>query len=363
MAPPDAPRMANRVHALDGLRGLAALAVVLAKYWADLPAAWRTPFLGVVVWPPFTFLLNARGPVILFFMLSGFVLALSLHRAGAPVLDQYVPFLVRRLCRIWLPYAAVLCVSAFIGAALYRSGRVEPPGWEPVYWPGAPDWTALGQQILLRYTIPPLNPPGWSLVTELQISAVFPILLLGLRRGPAPVVGVFLAVALAANLAAPAANVQSFRFVLFFMLGALLALHRHRAIALAQPVLRHPRVTAVLSLLCLGLAPSHWYSDLTMAAGAAGVMLLALAAPGAQAFLLRPTIQTLGRVSYSLYLTNTITLHALAAWLGPRLPVPVILALGIPAIAVATWASFTLLENPSARLGGLLTRRRRVAVA
>jgi len=341
--------MAERVHALDGLRGLAALSVVVAKMWSDLPATWHAVApVDWAVYPPLTFLLNDRGAVILFFILSGYVLTLSLARPDAPVLDQYAPFLLRRLCRIWLPYAAVLCVSASIGVALHIGGRAEPPEWQPLCWPDMPQWTALWRQLTLRYTIPPLNPPGWSVVTELLVSAVFPLLLVGVRRWPVSLC----VLALVANLSRQPADVQAFRFALFFLAGCLLALHRGWIMARVRPRLaRWPRLTVVLSVFGLGMAPEHWYSEYGMGLGALAVMILALAPGGTAVFLLRPWIQALGRVSYSLYLTNTVVLHALGAWLTPALPTVVVLAIGIPAIWVVAWGTYLALERPCILLG------------
>jgi peptidoglycan/LPS O-acetylase OafA/YrhL len=354
--------MTERVHALDGLRGLAALSVVVAKLWTDLPHAWYA-FAPIdwAVYPPLTFLLNDRGAVILFFILSGYVLTLSLLRPDGAILDQYAPFLLRRLCRIWLPYAAILLVSAALGMALHRLGKSEPLDWETLYWPEVPQWTPLLRQLALRYTIPPLNPVGWSLVTELLVSAAFPPLLVALRRWPASVC----LAAVAANLLRQPQDVQAFRFVIFFLIGGLLALHKARVLAVLRPALaRRPRLTVLASLFGLGLAPEHWYSEYVMAAGALAVMILASGPGGATRFLLRPAMQALGRVSYSLYLTNTIVVHALVAALLPAWSLPVALAATLPAIWLAAWGTYVALERPCTRLGVVMAGAlRRHAVA
>jgi peptidoglycan/LPS O-acetylase OafA/YrhL len=264
------------------------------------------------------------------------------------VLEQFAPFLVRRLCRIWLPYAVVLCVSALIGLSLHHYGRVEPTEWPPPYWQDAPQFTPLWRQLTLRYTIPPLNPPGWSLVAELLVSAVFPLLILGVRRWPVSLC----LLALVGTLSRQPEDVQAFRFVLFFLAGSLLALHRVRVLAVVRPVLaRWPVVTVVASLFGLGMAPEHWYSEFGMAAGALAVMILALGPGATTDFLLLPWVQTLGRVSFSLYLTHTVVVHAVGAMLTPAWPLWVALLMSIPAMWLATWATYVLLERPTTRLG------------
>ena len=69
----------KRVVALDGLRGLAALVVVLGHSFGaiEVPGVY-----GRVAWvhTPFAVVINAIGAVHLFFVLSGYCLAGSVRR-------------------------------------------------------------------------------------------------------------------------------------------------------------------------------------------------------------------------------------------------------------------------------------------
>ena len=72
---------ATRVASLDSLRGLAALTVVTCHYFILLGSTpsgeWISLWLQI---PPLSLFRTAYGAVILFFVLSGYVLALSLRR-------------------------------------------------------------------------------------------------------------------------------------------------------------------------------------------------------------------------------------------------------------------------------------------
>ncbi|MDG5488239.1 acyltransferase [Sphingomonas sp. BGYR3] len=145
----------HRFVALDGLRGVAALMVLVLH--------------GVTIFP------SSVMAVDLFFMLSGFVLA---HAYGERLdsAAERVRFVKARLIRLWPLYlvGCLIALPAAIGMTLF--------GWS--YWTP----TALVLSILTApffillpydsYTIP-LNPPGWSLSFELIANAVF--LFVGIR--------------------------------------------------------------------------------------------------------------------------------------------------------------------------------------
>ena len=54
--------------------------------------------------------------VLFFFLLSGFVLALPFFQTAVP----YTSFVVRRICRIYLPYWLVVAVAVAVRALVYR---------------------------------------------------------------------------------------------------------------------------------------------------------------------------------------------------------------------------------------------------
>ena len=101
----------GRFAALDSLRGVAALMVLAFHCWKiglfEQPAGWAA---HLWYWTPLNWLIIGRPWVILFFVLSGFVLSIALERAGAS--QGYAGFVLRRMCRIYLPFAASILFSA-----------------------------------------------------------------------------------------------------------------------------------------------------------------------------------------------------------------------------------------------------------
>ena len=79
---------------LDALRGIAALMVVINHFVLVGPLWWVTK-------SPLRVLALGHEAVILFFVISGFVLTLQLTSDRRVTYRDYV---VKRICRIYLPY-------------------------------------------------------------------------------------------------------------------------------------------------------------------------------------------------------------------------------------------------------------------
>ena len=96
--PPDAKRLTN----LDGLRGLAALAVLLYHYTSIFPRFWPEA-------EPTGFLVDFGGfGVHLFFIISGFVILMTLEKRGASR-----DFIIYRFIRLYPRYSTHYVNTAF----------------------------------------------------------------------------------------------------------------------------------------------------------------------------------------------------------------------------------------------------------
>jgi peptidoglycan/LPS O-acetylase OafA/YrhL len=220
-----------------------------------------------------------------------------------------------------------------------------------------------------------LDPAVWSLVHELRISALFPLLFWLARRVPAtlllgtlalqPLVAPF---AFDAGTGAPCAAWATCRpfwgegvggsllvtlyFVPHFVLGCLAALHRDR---LTAQLGRLPwAATLVLLALALGLMtlPVRW-TDLASGAGSVLLVLLVVARPWLGGTLRTPPLLALGRVSYSLYLIH-IPVFLIATYALPDAPPGLLLAL-LPVFALlAAFGFHRAVEEPARRWGRTL---------
>jgi peptidoglycan/LPS O-acetylase OafA/YrhL len=159
----------DRVAGLDGIRGLAALFVVVnhifERAWPGYPAH-PAPFWAA-------WMVYGRFAVVIFIALSGFSLGLGPARSGwrLPAITTYAH---RRAWRILPPYWAAL------GFSLLMTWYVlAQPGW-PV--PGGKSVVVFGLLGQDAVSAASPNRAFWSIAIEAQLYILLPLLLLLVRR-------------------------------------------------------------------------------------------------------------------------------------------------------------------------------------
>ena len=183
LSPPPTVRM--RLDYLDGLRGLAALFVVMHHAYYGLTYEATLPPAAALLsyW-----LLLGRSAVDIFIVLSGYCLMLPVIRAGSGSLSGGVrKFFWRRARRILPPYYAALAVSLLAIALLPALHDTSHP--HALWATALPVWTlgTIVSHLLLLHNFDPawhskIDYPMWSVATEWQIYFLFPFLLLPLWR-------------------------------------------------------------------------------------------------------------------------------------------------------------------------------------
>jgi peptidoglycan/LPS O-acetylase OafA/YrhL len=375
----------DRCRELDAVRGIAALIVVCHHSFSTMPEAWRrVPFsLDPMSWvdprflvryTPLHLLVSGHESVILFFVLSGFVLAASLSKGDS----SYSAFVARRVCRIWLPFIAAILVSA----TLYLLTRPAPVAaasdwFNLASWTVKPTLGVIAGHLLMLGTHPfqSLDNPMWSLVIEMRVSLVFPLLWLATMRHP------LAALILAAALYAVASSwldhalpepgppvtlaqslVLSSRYMVFFVLGTVL--HARRATmrqvwANAPAPCRFVFLAVVLLLFSVPAVRHHEIEHgLTAGLGAAGIITVAISSSNLAPRVLRlAVLQWLGRVSYSLYLLHVVVLLVLVHLLGAKIPLGALAIAAIPCSLAAAELMHRTVERPCIRLGYKLAKR------
>ncbi len=369
-AAPDAPgtiRDDGRIRSLDGVRGIAALVVVVhhalhlfpafARVQDAVSAAGESPALWVLTHTPLHLVWAGEEAVLVFFVLSGYVLALPATR-GPVRWREYYP---RRLVRLYLPVWAAVVLAVGLKAALGPVSAGAGGGWLHVRssvplgeaWHDAALVAGAGM----------LDSPLWSLQWEVLFSLALPVYLL-LRRREVRWTAVEAAALVALVGLGTSTGWMALRYLPMFGLGVLLAQHP-RVLddaaawldARARPRLAWAGVvggTAVLLTarwLVRGLPePSRALEAAASAATIAGAVVVVLVAlrwgPGAHA-LERPAVQWLGTRSFSLYLVHEPVIVATELVL-PRDWAPAALAVLGVAMAFAVTAAFhRLVERPS----------------
>jgi peptidoglycan/LPS O-acetylase OafA/YrhL len=297
----------GRLAGLDGLRGLAALFVVLHHCWlmsfegfpANTGPGWTDP------------LIYGHFAVVVFIVLSGFSLAVSPARAGWRV-TSLRRFAQRRAWRILPPYWPALAYSLVIAWTLVpQPGEGVPTGKSVLFY-----------GLLLQDVFGSPSPNGafWSIAVEAQLYLVFPLLVLVLRRAGAIVMLGLVTVTVAAiGLLAPSVSVVDLlmrftpQFAALFAIGVVAA----GVVAAGDRMRRLPwpwlaLLAALPVLLLIVLQGSVWtvehYFWVDLAIGPAVALLLAAVATERPKPLIRlldtRPVRSLGSFSYSLYLTH-----------------------------------------------------------
>jgi len=377
----------GRVPQLDAIRGVAALIVVLFHCWNTLP--WKQCSLlsdgpvgacSLGLWTlafkltPLRIITAGPASVGVFFILSGLVLAFPFVNGRR---ESYSAFLVKRFFRLYPPFAVAILLSALLREVVQPQMIDHLSDWfnrswdEPVT--GAVIAGHLAMLGLDRYQ--QLDNVMWSLVHEVRLSVVFPLLAIATIRAPraavitavlllcglsvAPAVGFIRNGLATGDVTWPFATLLSTaRYMIYFVGGIVLAQHFDALVAANRSARRLTRgcLWVVASVLLLSKFGS--LGDLAWAAGAALMIISCLGSARASRLLLTVPAQWLGKVSYSLYLVHVPMLLTIIHLLqGSR--VQLVAIFFVPAISlIAAQLFFVCVERPSHRLAHYFGRGR-----
>jgi peptidoglycan/LPS O-acetylase OafA/YrhL len=366
----------HHFRTLDSLRGLAAFSVVIHHLAYAVPDQIIHNFAWLYQ-GPFRFLISGRPAVILFFVISGFVLTLSLE-AGT----SYGVFLIRRFFRIYVPFVLMIAVATFLVFLI----KPQPVSWLSDWFNQASWAEPLTSKLVIdhlamvgNYIGTTLNPVIWTLIYELRISLVFPLLYFIFKDRSfffAVVVGTIFSLFCDLLLVENNYSLKQIHFssnwvegilgtchfVYTFILGLAVAIHREQVtmwLARWQNRLGHYFVLIVLVGIMAGIGLFvTGIGDFGLDIASAIIVTIVALAPGIWQSVLssRPLIY-LGKISYSLYLTHMVVFLAIAhSWpfAPPLLALLFMLQLGL-FITIAD-IFCRLIEMPSNRLGRSLTR-------
>lgn len=316
----------QRDHALDGLRGIAAMAVVLAH----LAAITWVPFIDKSITPHIWqyMLWYLGGPAVdLFFVLSGYVVANSLVKRR----QDYGVYLLSRYIRI-LPVAWIAVLS---GLALRNIDLIPPEGASAALMAlGEPiermDLIGLSTMLAPIFNAERLNAPLWTIPIELQAAIAMPALVWAVAKWPRVAVPVavvaMMAVASAINSAYPL-------FFVAFAYGTWLQAGERGISKRANPL---PLAIVGIAILMVRhvLATDDPMMRLICPVGAV-FLILAVRRGFGRKMLRRPRIQWLGRISYPLYAVHWPIMAVATMTLGWHIPPALAAALSIPIALLA----------------------------
>jgi peptidoglycan/LPS O-acetylase OafA/YrhL len=315
---------------------------------------------------------NGPAAVIIFFVLSGYVLALPFFAGTQPSYPRYV---LKRLCRIYVPFAAALCISVLLYTITDRQPVADAADffntrW-PVSWPGfsvlAAHFLMIGTQADITF-----DSVMWSLVHEMRISIIFPLLIIlcqNTRRALliaalTDIISIKILVALGQNGPWAADSfwitlLWTLRIVPYFIIGILLSKHSQAIRSVFQRLSQTTRVLLLAvpaTTFCIDNGFLSGSRDLLHDIAAAMLIVLALNTPKITSLLNCAGLQWLGRISYSLYLIHFPILLAL----GHIMLGHVSFGLYALTVIVTSLSAATLMqmfvEAPAAKLGQRIAR-------
>jgi peptidoglycan/LPS O-acetylase OafA/YrhL len=383
----------RRFRSLDGLRGVAAMVVVGYHILLVIPAVSRAfssadaSTWSVEWWlyrTPLRLFFAGHEAVLVFFVLSGFVLTLplrpQLHQTGS-----WLSYYGRRLIRLYLPVWGSLVFALVLAVLVTRNVNAASP-WIAAHKP--PTAIAFAKDLLLLIGTSNLNSPLWSLRWEMWFSLLLPIMLLAIVllrmfrwwKTGAVILAAISAIAQLPQVgdALPGAflTVGLLQYLPIFGIGMLLAfnleaLDRYVAALRRIPMQRAAWTALVVVALLFVVSPSFvsregaGYTGISAVAyfasvlGVMVVIFLGVEARPFVAFLERRPVQWLGHRSFSIYLVHEPIVVAVAlltradGWL-PWLFIGIGL---IPVILIVAEVFFRFVERPAHRLSRIVGKR------
>lgn len=360
---------ANQVYwpALDGLRGLAIIAVLLH----NTTGIEVDTTLAEKLW---TFVVDAGWVgVQLFFVLSGFLITGILLRSRDKP-HALRTFYARRALRIF-PLYYLFLIGRFLMIPLFLPLAAVPFGEQLPFWLYLSNWGDL----LSRHPVAPMG-HFWSLAVEEQFYLVWPALAMTVHlRRFAWICGGIAIVALGSRIAMHGADVPG-RWMYestvtradALALGALVAIARHGE--RGRELLRRSR-TPVMGFACLGLAGvmayAHGLNRFEWLVQTLGYSLLAIVFAwlvaesatttplGWRRWLAHPLLRLIGKYSYAMYIVHVpvkyvlvhyATAHAIHMGMAHSIVADMafIALVGVISFAIAA-LTFVAIERPILR--------------
>ncbi|MCK9477928.1 MAG: acyltransferase [Firmicutes bacterium] len=367
----------KRFTQLDALRGAAALSVVFFHYLTRLKITEQEiNFFGslseklmyIMKYTPLRIIWLGHEAVILFFVLSGFVMSLSLFSRHKPT---YSTYLVKRICRIYIPYVVTILFAILLKKLSY-SGEI--PALSTAFnnaWqiPDNECRAILSHLALIGdFDTNIYDGSIWSLVHEMRISLIFPLLVgtyKNTRAAPSLLTAFlpsFIAYFIIQYNMSVSSLVMTIHYTGLFLFGTIIAKYRYRLINSTKKfsdikmliLLFAASLIYAFSAWSLSFAPEIIH-DWISAVGTALFIILLMSWDKAIRLFQNKAFVFLGRISYSLYLWHIVILNTLIHGLYGIYPLFVIYLTAFAVTIFISWISHKYIELPSMKLGKILT--------
>ncbi|WP_242214352.1 acyltransferase [Bacillus cereus group sp. BfR-BA-01383] len=375
--------MTRRYKELDSLRGIAAIIVLLGHFLALFPILGKKVMYSTYG-AYFSILWQGHSAVIIFFVLSGFVLSLPFYKGTE---FNYSKYLIKRVCRIYIPYIVILFIAIGIKLGIHSKIGTIPGLVQWGSWNIEVSFNRVMDHILFlrEFNSDAFIMVIWSLVHEMRISIVFPLIIFLLLKvnwkvsiGIAmflSVIGYLLMKNIPSEFNIPVSTNYfiTLHYSSMFIIGALLAKNREYLVSkiinskvkyillpLGLLFFSYPRIPFMLLSKLIGEIDYELYLiiiDWYICFGAVLIILSALSSKLFSKLLLIKPVQFIGEISYSLYLVHPIVLLTTVHIFYGKISVPLILLISFLFTMVVSVVCYKFIEIPSIKIGRKLATK------
>lgn len=341
----------QRNLSLDGLRGIAALAVVLSHVanmtWMPEIDKRDPVFYEWLLW-------HLGAPAVdIFLVLSGYVITKSLLRTP----QKYTDYLISRMIRLY-PVAWTAVLIGMTVRAMDLSpiiGMTSSLAFDENL--GAKDILGFMTMIAPMPNYGAVNPPLWSLVLEMQAALMMPFLA-KIARQNVVYLGIF-AFMIMFVMVEVTRTVYPIYFS-GFVVGTILA-------AKEDSIPAAPRPYAILAVATIMLFMRHYLSSLDIgdpsfripvAIAASGILIAILQGAG-KAFFESRLVQWFGNISYPLYAVHWPIMAAFTMMVGKTMGIATAAIASIPIAIAAAWIVSIAIDRPAIKFAKIIKTQRK----
>ncbi|PGM67144.1 acyltransferase [Bacillus cereus] len=372
----------KRYEELDSIRGISSFLVMIGHHLMIFSAYQNysyednKPFVVYLLKETPARLIFSSGneSVIIFFVLSGFVLYGSIQNNHS----SYGSYLLKRICRIYIPYLVAISIAIICQATISEYGISYLSEWFNRSWTIESSLGLIAQHVLLvgKYNTDTYNSVIWSLVHEMRISIIFPLVLMVCLRNTVrysllslfsfSICSVVILFLFRSSLTLTS-YALTLHYTVLFLLGALVAKYKNNLIVFYSNCTKNTKIAwflfAMLLFMYEGLIGeikvlnNFIFRDYVVAISACLFVILSLSISTLSSLLHNKYLLYLGKISYSLYLYHIISLFSLIYVLHEILPLPIVLIFSLILSLILATISYVFVEKFAFRVGKYVTKR------
>ncbi|WP_409422296.1 acyltransferase family protein [Pseudaeromonas sp. ZJS20] len=360
----------KRYETLDSLRGLASISVLFNHMWMVTPIL---PFIFSV--SPIRILIYGHAAVILFFILSAFVLSHQLDNNKM----SYPKYITKRICRIYIPYFFAISISIFLYNQFNLPIYNDFSEWFYKFWPTTISDGVIFEHFVLVANIhtDTFNTVIWSLVHEMRISIIFPFIFFMSKR--CNLISIFTICVFLSGIASlndlyrfevsnghQTSFFDTLHYCSIFLIGSTLYVRKDKIISTIVAMSSFIKVLLLsVGVFLYGYAKvsemlikgnfSHKVTEYVLTIGSCLIIVVCLGSLRLKTIMENKIFIFLGKISYSVYLLHFIIMISLLHIYGNVLNVYIIYIVSFLLSLISAYLFNVAIEQPSAKFGNWLT--------